>query len=230
MSSANHPILHPSGQALVIFDMDMTLVKRDTADLWCKFLFEKQILDQDGLKIRQKHSDDYHRGELDITKNFEFEFMLLNRLPPDQRHLLRQTFFENHVKPNLYQQGLERIAIHRQNRDRILISTATIDFIAMLLADYIDADACLATCGEKVSDRYTGQIAGVPNYQMGKKTNFCQWLNQYPHAYSETVFYTDSFNDLALLEHVDRPIAVNPDDKLRDIATARQWRIEQFTY
>jgi HAD superfamily hydrolase (TIGR01490 family) len=114
---------------------------------------------------------------------------------------------------------------HRDAGDDILIITATNDFVTAPIADRLGVSTLLATRAEFISGAYTGKIAGTPCYQAGKVTRLTAWLEENDKKFEDSYFYSDSINDLPLLELVDTPIAVTPDDKLRAHATQLDWQI-----
>ncbi len=117
------------------------------------------------------------------------------------------------------------IAKHRQQGDELLIVTATNRFITGPIAELLGINQLLATDPEIVDGSYSGQICGVPCYQEGKVTRLQTWLAETGQQLEGSYFYSDSRNDLPLLEIVDNPIAVDPDDYLRDVAEQRGWPV-----
>ena len=107
----------------------------------------------------------------------------------------------------------------------MLIISATHLFITEPIAELLQVPTILSTEPEIVDNRYSGRYLGTPTYQQGKVTVLEEWLSNTDHNLDGSYFYSDSINDLALLEQVDNPVAVHPDNKLRTIASSRNWKI-----
>ena len=114
---------------------------------------------------------------------------------------------------------------HRAQGHTLLIITATNAFITRPIAALYGIEHLIATTPEFINGRYTGNVVGTPCFQAGKVTRLQEWLTQHNETLEGSYFYSDSHNDLPLLNLVDTPIAVDPDEKLRDIAHAKQWQI-----
>ena len=122
-------------------------------------------------------------------------------------------------------QGEELLARHRSRGDTLLIVTATNRFITGPIAERLGVDDLIAVEPEIVDGRYTGRVSGTPSYREGKVVRLEAWLADKEHTLEDAWFYSDSHNDLALLELVEYPVAVDPDPSLREVAEARGWRI-----
>jgi HAD superfamily phosphoserine phosphatase-like hydrolase len=114
---------------------------------------------------------------------------------------------------------------HRQQNHELLIISATNLFVTEPIAALLQVPTVLSTEPEIVANRYTGRYLGTPTYREGKVTVLREWLTSTDHDLAGSFFYSDSINDLALLEQVDNPIAVHPDDELKAIAESRAWKI-----
>lgn len=213
---------------IIIFDMDKTLLTCDSMELWHRFLDMRGLVTQQDKQTRVRLHHEYVNGTLDVHENFRFEFSFLNKIPVDQREKIPNYFFENYLKAMVSKKALRLIAQYRKENAFIILSTSTMRFIAAPVAVYINADHLLATDGYIVDNKYTGQVYDPPNYQSGKKINFFNWLRNSNLTLGKITFYTDSINDIDLLEAVDIPIAVNPDEKLCAYAEAKNWKIVDF--
>jgi HAD superfamily hydrolase (TIGR01490 family) len=213
---------------LVIFDMDKTLLSCDSMDLWHRFLEERGVTSQADRNIRRKLKQDYINGVLDVAENFQFEFSLLNEIPRSQQREWQKYFFKNYLQGMVAEVALGLIEQYRKERAFIMLSTSTMSFLAEPVADFIKADHLMATEGCIVDGKYTGEIKRQANYQIGKKINFLNWLGGIGIEFGKTIFYTDSINDIALLELVDVPVAVNPDPILLERAQKNNWQIMDF--
>lgn len=129
------------------------------------------------------------------------------------------------ILPIILPKGLELIEQHRQQGDTLLIITATNSFLTTPIAELLKIDHLIATDPEMLDGRYTGKVFGVPSFQHGKVERLQHWLAEHQQDLAGSYFYSDSHNDLPLLEQVDTPIAVDPDDKLAEVARQRDWKI-----
>jgi HAD superfamily hydrolase (TIGR01490 family) len=129
------------------------------------------------------------------------------------------------IEPMIINGKAHLLEKHRQAGDDILIITATNDFITTPIAERLGVPTLLATKAEFIEGVFTGKVAGTPCYQSGKVTRLNAWLNEHGKKFENSYFYSDSINDLPLLELVDAPIAVTPDDKLRAHANRLNWLI-----
>ncbi|MDX1466675.1 MAG: HAD family phosphatase, partial [Halomonas sp.] len=117
------------------------------------------------------------------------------------------------------------VARHRSRGDTLMIITATNRFITGPIAERLGIDELIAVEPEMVDGRYTGRALGIPSYREGKVKRLQAWLAERDLTLDDSWFYSDSHNDLALLEEVDHPVAVDPDPNLREVAKARGWKI-----
>jgi HAD superfamily hydrolase (TIGR01490 family) len=132
---------------------------------------------------------------------------------------------ENWIKPIIATGTPDLLKQHREQGDTLIIVSATNLFITEPIARLLDVPHILSTEPEIVDSRYTGRYLGTPTYKEGKVIALNAWLEAYEHELEDSFFYSDSINDLPLLELVSIPVAVNPDDELRRIAEVRQWTI-----
>ena len=126
------------------------------------------------------------------------------------------------------QKGMAQIQQHRDEGDITVIITATNSFVTAPIAEAFRVDDLIATDPEIIDGRYTGKVAGTPCFQEGKLTRLNQWLANTSHDLENSTFYSDSHNDLSLLEVVTTPVAVDPDDQLKATALAKNWEIRSF--
>ena len=133
-----------------------------------------------------------------------------------------------HIEPVMTAKGKQQIQFHRDRGDVTVIITATNSFVTGPIAKAFKVDDLIATEPEIIDGRYTGKVAGTPCFQQGKITRLKQWLQNTSHNLDNSTFYSDSHNDIALLEIVTTPVAVDPDDELKTMALARNWEIRSF--
>jgi len=211
---------------LAIFDLDHTLLAGDSDHLWGEFMIEQGLVERDHHKRENdRFYASYKAGTLDIAAYTRFALEPLVRLGAEKLLPLRAHFVERVIDPIVAPAAPALLERHRIQGDELLIITATNRFVAEPIAQLLGVDELLATDPEQVNGRYTGAIAGVPCYREGKVRRFEQWLRERGERFDAVTFYSDSHNDLPLLRHVQRPIAVDPDDALRAEAGRQGWPV-----
>ncbi len=214
---------------LALFDLDNTLLSADSDYLWGCFLVEQGLVDAEKYdQANQRFYDDYRRGTLDIGAFLRFSLKPLTEHPPERLQQLHRQFMQSHIEPVMTDTGKQQIRQHRDRGDTVIIITATNRFITQPIAEAFGVDALIATEPEMIDGVYTGEVSGTPCFQTGKITRLQTWLEDTGQTLDDSWFYSDSHNDLPLLEKVSFPVAVDPDDELRRIATQRGWMITSF--
>jgi len=215
--------------ALALFDLDNTLLADDSDFLWGCFLVDNGLVDKATYDAaNQRFYDEYKKGTLDIFEFLTFSLKPLTRFSPEKLAELHQVFMQKHILPAMTEKGLAQVQQHQNKGDFTLIITATNSFVTGPIAKAFQVDDLIATDPEIINGRYTGKVAGTPCFQEGKITRLKQWLENTSHDLENSTFYSDSHNDLALLEIVTTPIAVDPDDQLKATALERGWEICSF--
>jgi HAD superfamily hydrolase (TIGR01490 family) len=211
---------------LAIFDLDNTLIGGDSDHAWGQFLVENNYVDTESYE-RQNDAfyEDYKAGTLDIIAYQEFAFAPLAQYSPDELASMHQQFIKTKIEPMLLDKAAALIQHHRDSGHQLLIITATNRFITQPIATLLGFDQLIATEGEMIDGKYTGKVSGVPSFAEGKITRLNQWLAAREESLEGSFFYSDSHNDLPLLETVSHPIAVDPDPTLERIAKERDWRV-----
>ncbi len=212
--------------ALAIFDLDNTLLDGDSDFLWGEYMVTNQIVDRD----EYQHANsiflrDYRRGQLDNDQYLHFALKPLTQHPVERLYAWRSDYVDNWIKPIIAPGTPGLLNQHRDQGDTLIIISATNLFITEPIARLLNIPHILSTEPEIVNSRYTGRYLGTPTYKEGKVTALNAWLDDNGHDLEDRYFYSDSINDLPLLEQVSNPIAVNPDDELRRIAEDRHWKI-----
>ena len=211
---------------LAIFDLDNTLLNGDSDHAWGEFLVSKGIVDAVTYKsANDGFYEDYKRGELDIFAYLEFALEPLTRFSMAELQTLHREFMDEVVTPMMLPKAKELISQHRRRGDYLMIITATNAFVTAPIADELGVDEILATNPEIVNNRYTGKVSGTPCYQHGKVARLDSWLEERKETLEDSYFYSDSINDLPLLERVTHPVAVDPCDRLKKIAKDRSWPV-----
>lgn len=211
---------------LAIFDLDNTLLGGDSDHAWNDFLVEQGIVDRDHFR---RENDRFHRaydaGTLDIHEYLAFALAPLTRHTREELDELHRRFMMDRIEPIILAQGEALLESHRARNDQILIITATNRFVTGPIAARLGVEHLIAVEPEMMDGRYTGRVDGVPSFREGKITRLERWLEEQGLSLEGAVFYSDSQNDLPLLERVDHPVAVDPDPVLADIARQRNWQI-----
>ncbi|UYV18085.1 HAD-IB family hydrolase [Halomonas qaidamensis] len=212
--------------SLAIFDLDNTLLSIDSDHAWGEFLLEQGAVDPIAYReANERFLADYNAGTLDMAAFLEMALKPLAENTPEQLAAWHQQFMASKIEPNILPKAEELLARHRTKGDTLLIITATNRFITAPIAERLGVDYLIAVDPEMVDGRYTGRVSGIPSYREGKVTRLQQWLENQELTMDGAWFYSDSHNDLPLLEQVEHPVAVDPDDTLRQIAEERHWRI-----
>lgn len=211
---------------LAIFDLDHTLINGDSDHLWGEYMVKNGIVDE--LSYRQRNDayyQDYQRGTLDNDQYLAFALEPLSRYSIEELHAWRADYVEQCIRPLIAPGTLGLLDKHRQLNHQLMIISATNLFVCEPIGQMLEVATVLATRPEIIDNRYTGRFLGTPTYKQGKVTALNQWIADSNHELAGAYFYSDSLNDLALLEQVDNPVAVSPDDDLKVIALARDWKI-----
>ncbi|TNG02039.1 MAG: HAD family hydrolase [Gammaproteobacteria bacterium] len=212
--------------ALAIFDLDNTLLAGDSDYLWGRYLVDQGIVDVDIYEgENQRFYNEYKQGKLDIMEFLAFALKPLAQHSLEELFSWRYDYIQKVIKPIVSEAAINLVESHRRNGDILLIITATNRFVTEPIAKLFNIDHLLATDPEIDGTRYTGKVDGIPCYRDGKVTRLNTWLEQTGHDLEDSYFYSDSHNDLPLLELVDHPIAVDPDAKLLEVAAQRNWSV-----
>lgn len=214
---------------LAIFDLDNTLLAGDSDHAWGEFLCHAGLVDADAHRRRNDaFYQQYKQGVLDMNEYCEFAIAPVVGLPATRLAELHAEFMTLFVEPMLQASAQQLIDEHKAAGDICLIVTATNRFITGPIADKLGIEHLIATDLAQVTGVLTGKIDGKPCFQAGKITKLESWLREQGDAslsMQNAVFYSDSFNDIPLLEAVGEAVAVDPDDKLRQHARDKGWRI-----
>lgn len=211
---------------LALFDLDNTLLGGDSDHAWGDYLCERGILDTATYKTRNdEFYQDYLAGTLNLTDYLNFTLEILGRTEMAQLDEWHRDFMRDCIEPIILPKALELIAKHREAGDKLVVITATNRFVTGPIVERLGIETLLATECEQVDGRYTGRTTGVPCFREGKVTRLKLWLEESGLSLEDSYFYSDSLNDLPLLEQVANPVAVDPDPKLRAEAEQRGWPV-----
>lgn len=210
---------------LALFDLDNTLIAGDSDHAWGQFLVDRGVVDADAYqRANDQFYQDYRAGTLDIVAYSEFVFAVLAR--NDEATLLawREAFMQQRIEQMLLPKAFDLLQYHRGQGHILVIITATNRFVTELIAQRLGVDHLIATEPERdASGHFTGKLAGVPCFQAGKITRLHAWLDKHQANLEGAWFYSDSRNDLPLLEAVTHPVVVDADPVLAKIAEERGW-------
>ncbi len=212
---------------LALFDLDNTLLAGDSDFEWAQFLIEQGVLDREAYEARNlEFYEQYKLGRLDIHEFLDFQLKPLARHPRRVLDAWHRGFMERKVRPMIRRSA--RKLVERHCGDLRVIVTATNSFVTRPIAQEFGVDNLIATEPEQVGGEFTGRVAGTPCFREGKVERVEAWFQSRGESLETFVrswFYSDSLNDLPLLELVTDPVAVDPDATLRAHAEQHRWHI-----
>ncbi|MCG2573955.1 HAD-IB family hydrolase [Acinetobacter sp. ME22] len=213
---------------LALFDLDHTLLNTDSDHSWGEFLVNEGLVDPvHHRQMNDKFYEDYKAGMLDPIAYNEFVFEFLTQHSNQYLTDLHQLFMQKIIRPQMRQKGFHAIQKHKDLGHAIVGITATSDFITAPIFREFGITEIIATNAEVKDGYYTGKVAGTPCYQQGKLVRLEQWLAG--REVDESWAYSDSINDRFLLEYATHAIAVNPDDRLEQLAKEQGWKIQDWS-
>ncbi len=215
--------------ALAIFDLDHTLINGDSASLWAEFCVEAGLMnDPDFLHQSDQLYADYEAGTLDIHAYMAHNLKPIIGYTDETLSPLISTFIESVIEPLIYREGEALLQKHKAQGDTLLLISATGAHLVEPIGRRLGVDVIMAIELEKNAHCFTGNITGIPTFREGKVERLQAWLQAQNASMNDSWFYSDSFNDLPLLEQATFPVAINPDSTLRSIAENRAWSIIQL--
>ncbi len=216
--------------SIALFDLDHTLLPLDSDYQWADFLARSGRAG-DPLEAVRRNEDlmeRYNQGLLTAEESAEFMLGLLTRGTQEELLAWQDEFMQAIILPSITPAARELLAQHQDQGHLVAIVTATNEFVTRPIAAALGVQHLIATTPEMLDGRYTGKIAGVPSFQAGKIIRVNQWLQGMGKTLSDferSWFYSDSPNDLPLMEVVSHPVATNPSDRLRSVAVERGWAV-----
>jgi len=212
--------------SLAIFDLDNTLIGGDSDFLWGEFLGEEGVVDANAYRKKNEYFyQQYDLGVLDIYAWLEFCLEPLSRYSMKELQEFHHRFMIQKIEPIMLDKAQNCINQHKERGDTVLVMTASNSFVTAPIAKKYGINQLLATEPEIKAGRYTGGVSGIPCFQSGKVDKLMPWLQKNEETLTGSTFYSDSHNDLPLLELVDNPVAVNADKILTKIAQKKGWDI-----
>ncbi len=228
MQAPNSPSTHTK-MKLALFDLDHTLLPIDSDYAWGQFT--TRIGWTDPVEFSRRNDEffaHYQAGTLDVHDYVRFAIDAVRQRGPEAATHAHEQFMREVIGPAIRPQALELVRRHRDAGDQVVIITATNEFVTRPIARALGVDELIAVELERGPDGwFTGAIRGTPSFREGKVTRLQQWLAARQLGWDDVdmTFYSDSTNDLPLLEKAHVPVATNPGQALREVATQRGWRI-----
>lgn len=211
---------------LAMFDLDNTLLDGDSDYLWGRFMVDEGVVDRGFYEQEnQRFYEQYKKGNLDIHAYCRFAFKPLAETPLNELHRLRKKFIDLCIRPLILSKAKDLLKQHRLQGDHLLIITSTNRFVTEPIANELGVNTLIATEPEFTNDGYTGELHGTPCFREGKVTRLHSWLVETEYTLANSWFYSDSHNDIPLLEIVSHPIAVDADLPLSKHARKKGWPI-----
>jgi HAD superfamily hydrolase (TIGR01490 family) len=211
---------------LALFDLDNTLIAGDSDHLWGDFLVSQGRVDATEHKALNAHFyDQYKNGELNIDEYLAFALGPMAGMTKETLAPLQRQFVRDHIEPILLDAAFALLEQHRALGDTLVIITATNTLVTQPIADRLGVEHLIGCEAEIIEGCYTGKPTGMPSFAQGKVARIQTWCEENKKSMENAVFYSDSHNDLPLLRTVDRAVAVDPDDRLREEAVRKGWDI-----
>ena len=214
---------------LTLFDLDHTLLPIDSDQSWGRFTTQVGWTSKEDFLVKNEaFYQDYCRGELDIHAYVRFATQTIRDKGEALSNAMRERFIQEVIAPQIKPQALSLVSEHQARGEEVVIITATNEWVTRPIADLFGVRELIALqLSRDPSGWITGEIEGTPTLGAGKLTRLQQWLTERGSSLSDfkTTFYSDSINDAPLLGAVNFPVATNPDDALRALATQNGWPI-----
>ena len=216
---------------LTLFDLDHTLLNGDSDVLWCDFLIEQGLLERENFAARNADMDArYRAGTVGVEEFANFYVGTLAGRTRAQWEPLRKEFLASVIVPRIGKDAIHLVRHHLDASDLVVMTTATNRFITELTASYFEIEHLIATEVEIEGAHFTGRTTGTLNMREGKVVRLHAWLADIGYTLNDfdSSAYSDSINDLPLLEAVRRAVTVNPDARLHAEARTRGWQVMQL--
>ena len=212
---------------LTIFDLDNTLLAGDSDRAWGQYIVEKKIVSDAFLVESEKFYNSYYEGDLDIDGFLAFCLKPLTENKLSELLELRKAFIEDKIKPMMLEEAIRTVE-QKKIEGPVIIATATNSFVTRPIADLFKIKDLIATEFVIRDNEFTGEVDGIPCFREGKVKKVEEWVKTNGYDLSSATFYSDSFNDLPLLQKVETAIVVDGDDKLIEQAKNNDWECISF--
>lgn len=214
---------------LALFDLDNTLLAGDSDYEWGQFLVDRGVVERAEYEAQNRaYYEQYVAGTLDIHEYLGFALRPLAQHSADDLARWHAEFMSSRIRPLVTEAARTLVRKHLERGDLCAVITATNSFVTGPIAREFGVFNLIATEPEARNGRFTGRVAGTPCFREGKVRRLEEWLGNHGRHlpdFEESAFYSDSHNDLPLLERVSRPVAVDPDRELQERAVARSWEV-----
>jgi len=215
---------------LALFDLDHTLLPLDSDYQWADYLARSGKVGDPAVAIARNNElmDRYNAGQLTAEEGAAFMLGLLANQAPQHLAHWHEEYMQRVIRPAMTPQALDLVEGHLVAGDLCALVTATNSFVTAPIARAFGIPHLIATDPEFIGGRYTGKIQGVPSFKEGKVIRVNSWLNSIGkriNDFSASYFYSDSINDVQLLEAVTHPIVTNPSASLLTLAQQRNWPV-----
>ena len=212
--------------SLALFDLDNTLINGDSDHRWGEFLCAEGLVDPRSFsQENDRFYQDYQAGKLDIQAYLQFALRPLAGRTVEEVAQLQQRFMKDYVEPMLLPAAFSLLDKHREQGDKLVIITASNTVITKPIAQRLGVSTLMGCDVEIKEGRFTGASVGIPSFREGKVTRLTEWMSTNNYSLDGAWFYSDSHNDVPLLERVDNPVATDPDPQLAELARQRSWPI-----
>jgi HAD superfamily hydrolase (TIGR01490 family) len=212
---------------LALFDLDNTLLAGDSDYEWGQFLVDRGVVDRAAYEAQNRaFYDQYKAGTLDIHEYLGFALRPLTGREPEELARWHADFMRTRIVPMIVPAARALVRRHRDAGELCALITSTNSFVTAPIAREFGLEHLIATEPERRNGRFTGRVSGTPCFRAGKLTRLDEWLGGLGRRFAdfeETACYSDSHNDLPLLERVSRPVVVDPDETLAREAERRGW-------
>jgi len=214
---------------LTLFDLDNTLLAGDSDFEWAQFLINKGVLDREILEAKnQEFYEQYKAGTLDIHAFLDFQLKPLSRHPRAELDAWHAEFMASRIRPIIAPAASALVSSHLARGALVALVTATNSFVTGPIAREFGIAHLIATVAEQQDGRFSGKPRGLPAFREGKIARVEAWLESlglWWGSFERSWFYSDSLNDLPLLQRVSDPVAVDPDDTLLRHAERHGWPV-----
>ena len=212
---------------LTIFDLDNTIIDGDSDQNWGEFLFEEGIVGQSYQEESETFYGNYYDGNLDIDDFLNFCAQPLKDNSMDRLLELRDKFIEVKIKPIVLTKAKELIIDELKNNE-VVIATATNSFVTRPISELFSVENLIATEFEIKQNAFTGKVIDVPCFREGKLLKVKKWAESHHYDLRRATFFSDSLNDLPLLDEVGKAIIVDGDNKIQSVAKTNNWECISF--
>jgi len=207
----------------IIFDLDDTLLCGDCEREWINFLFSKGLL-KDPETILNKFDLEYRKGVLNFIEYSSFIQKPIKGLSREKVNIFVDEFIQKKIK-NLTDSLTRKLLDEAKSANKVLIASGSHDFLVRRIANFFGINSSIGTPVEIKNDIFSGKLSGEPTFAQGKVRAVEKWCSQNNQKIKESIFYSDSINDLPMLEACGLPIVVDPDEKLKKISEERAYKI-----